>query len=237
MDHWIATLTTGLLWADDVGAASRAFRRCAAEAGVERMVYAVAGGERLMYVDGTYPQPWLDHYLAHDYQSFDPVVLQARLTTLPYGWRFLRSRPDNTEAQRRLFGEASDFGLHDGISMPLHANSGRLGILSLAFGSTGRLQEAMRAQPRLRLLGAYYHAAIDRLYDARETASERLNRRERLCLSWLADGRSLWDISARLHLPETTVADILRTVRAKLGVGTLADAIARATAQGLLESG
>ncbi|MGE5506517.1 MAG: LuxR family transcriptional regulator [Actinomycetota bacterium] len=236
MDQWIATLTTELLWAEDVGAASRAFRRCADAAGVERVVYAVAGGDRLMYVDATYPKEWLDRYLALDYQSFDPVVQQARRSTLPYGWRFLMQRPGVTEPQRRLFDEAAEFGLRDGISMPFHANDGRLGILSLAFSSTDRLQAAVRAQPRLRLLGAYYHAAIDRLFDARESRHGRLDGRERQCLAWVAEGRSLWDISASLHLPEDAVAAILRGVREKLGVGTLADAVAQATAQGLLKN-
>jgi DNA-binding CsgD family transcriptional regulator len=241
MDHWVSDLTSRLLGAQDIAAAQRAFRRLAAEAGVERFAYALVDGRRGLHVDTTYPEAWTTHYLANGYQNFDPVVLESRHSRLPFAWRFVTNRPGLTADQSRLFAEASDFGIRDGMTIPFHGGGKGFGILSLAFESNARLREVMAAQPRMRLLGIYYHTAVERLLEAERDDADVTNGgddgygglapHERQCLSRLADGQSLWDISAALHLPETSVRSILRAVRERLGATTTADAIAKATAR------
>lgn len=237
MDHWVADLTSGLLGAQDIAAAQSAFRRLAAEAGVERFAYALVDDDCGLHVDATYPEAWTTHYLANGYQNFDPVVLESRRNRLPFAWRFVTNRPGLTAEQNRLFHEASDFGIRDGMTIPFHGSGKSFGMLSLAFESNARLREVMAAQPRMRLLGIYYHTATERLLEGERMDKDdgiRLTPHQRQCLSRLAGGQSLWDISAALHLPETTVAGILREVRERLGATTIAEAVARATAQGLI---
>jgi DNA-binding CsgD family transcriptional regulator len=234
MDDWVADLTCRLLGADSIAAAQAAFRHLAEQAGVTRFAYGRLSPRRGFYVDSSYPQAWLEHYLAHGYQEFDPVVLESRRSRLPFAWRYVTNRPSMTEEQRRLFDEAADFGLRDGLTMPFHGTGEGLGVLSLAFENTDRMRDVMAAQPRMRLLGIYYNTSVERLLEDDEAGDGWLAPHERQCLCRLADGQSLWDISAAMHLPETAVTAILRQVRERFSATSVAEVVAKATAQGLI---
>ena len=236
MDNWIADLTTDILWADDVASARVAFRRYAGRVGVHTYAFAhIRGALDLSdaFLDTTYPQAWWDRYCEQRYYQFDPVVADSLTNPLPFSWRFICNRSTLTPAQRRLFSEAADFGLADGMTIPLHSGGGCSGIVSLGFATTKEMREVMVGQPNLRLLGIYYNAAIERLMEVPGTATA-LSAMECQCLSWSAAGRSIWDISAVLHRAESEIARALRSAREKLGTATTAQAIAKAISAGLI---
>lgn len=235
MDQWVADLTTGLLWAEDIPSVQAAFRRLAQQAGVDYYAYGNSrpGLER-PYIDSTYPQDWMAHYLANRYQFIDPVVIEAQRSHLPFAWRFLTNRTNGlTPAQQKLFVEAAEFGIRDGFTIPFHSAEGCIAVLSYAFTSLERLQEVMNAQSRLKLLAVYYHTAVERLLDV-QSPDDELSPIERQCLTGIAHGHSLWEISGRIHRPEPDVAGALRSAREKLGTATTAQAIAKAITQGLI---
>lgn len=235
MDKWVGDLTSELLWAEDIPSVQAAFRRLARQAGVDYYVYGNSrpGLER-PYIDSTYPDSWMAHYLANRYQFIDPVVLEAQRSHLPFAWRFLTNRTNGlSAAQQRLFAEAAEFGIRDGFTIPFHTAEGCIAVLSYAFTSVERLQEVMNAQSRLKLLAVYYHTAVERLLDV-EIPEDELSPMERQCLTGIANGHSLWEISGRIHRPEPDVAGALRSAREKLGTSTTAQAIAKAITQGLI---
>lgn len=234
MDRWVTDLAGALTWARDLEEVGTVFRRFAHAAGVASHAYAFVGADgRHRHLDTNYHRDWVGHYLAHDYQAIDPVVLEARTAKLPFAWRFLLNRETLSAAQTRLFDEAADFGIRDGLTMPFASDHGQWAVLSFAFESSARMAQVMAAQPNLRLLGIYCHAAVERLLDAAQPATASpLSIQERDCLTGMAAGRSLWDISAALHLPEQQVAFLLRTAREKMGCATTAQAVFRAMADG-----
>jgi DNA-binding CsgD family transcriptional regulator len=185
------------------------------------------------YIDSTYPAQWMSHYFANRYQYIDPVVLEAQRTHLPFSWRFLARREGLSPAQRQLFEEAAAFGIRDGFTIPFHENGGCVAMLSYAFTSDNELQEVMTAQAKLKLLAVYYHTAVERLL-CEPACDDRLSTMERQCLTHMAHGRSLWEISGSLHRPEPDVAGALRSARQKLGAATTAQAVAKAITQGLI---
>lgn len=235
MDKWVGDLTTELLWAEDIGSVQSAFRRFTKQAGVDYYVYGNSRpGLEQPYIDSTYPADWMAHYLANRYQYIDPVVLEAQRSHLPFAWRFLTNRPGNlSPQQRKLFAEAAEFGIRDGFTIPFHTAEGATAVLSFAFGSVEQLKEVMTAQSRLKLLAVYYHTAVERLLDV-EVPEDELSSIERQCLTGIANGHSLWEISGRIHRPEPDVAGALRSAREKLGTATTAQAIAKAITQGLI---
>ena len=235
LDRWVEDLTSGLLWADDVATLQQAFRGFARQAGVDYFVYGNSRpGLDQPYIDSTYPAEWMAHYLANRYQFIDPVVLEAQRSHLPFAWRFLPCRPGGlSAAQRKLFEEARTFGIRDGFTIPFHTAEGCVAVLSYAFTSETKLQQVMEAQGRLKLLAVYYHTAVERLLDV-QTPEDELSPMERQCLTAMAHGHSLWEISGRLHRPEPDVAGALRSAREKLGTATTAQAIAKAITQGLI---
>ncbi len=239
MNGLVADLTADLLWAPDVATAQLMFRRLCANAGIETFAYGrlLPDGSGPSYTDIVYPAEWTLHYFQHNYWEFDPVVLEARRTPLPFAWRFLTARPNLSEAQRRLFREAADFGIQDGVTIPFHSAAGRIrGMMSMAFESATQMQRVLAAQTDLRLLGVYYDAAIERLMEEKRTEDQAspLSAFECQCLTWAAAGRSLWDIAAALHRAVNEVEQTLRSAREKLGTATTAQTVARAIAQGLI---
>lgn len=235
MDGWVSDLTSGLLWAEDVATVQAALRRFAAQAGVDYLLYGNSRpGLEHPYIDSTYPPEWTAHYFANRYQFIDPVVLEAQRSHLPFAWRFLINRPGGLgPEQRKLFAEAAEFGIRDGFAIPFHAADGCIAVMSYAFTSVDRLREVMSAQSKLKLLAVYYHTAVERLLDVR-TPKDELSPMERQCLTGIAHGHSLWEISGRIHRPEPDVAGALRSAREKLGTATTAQAIAKAITQGLI---
>jgi len=238
LDPWIADLTSEVLWAPDVGSARDAFRRFAAGAGIEFYAYGKNAAAKdcvdYAYLDSSYPEQWWQRYVEARYFEFDPVVIESERNPLPFTWRFVANRGDLTARQRRLFDEAAEFGIVHGLTIPFHGWEGRTGLLCFAFGSAKRHREAMAAQPNLRLLALYYHAAIERLLEAEEATSTGLSAMERQCLTWTAAGRSLWEISVGLHRAEADVAGALAMARAKLGTITTDQAVAKAVACGII---
>lgn len=235
MDTWVGELTTELLWAEDIPSVQAAFRRLSQQAGVDYYVYGNSRpGLDHPYIDSTYPQAWMAHYLANRYQFIDPVVLEAQRSHLPFAWRFLTNRTNGlSSAQQKLFAEAAEFGIRDGFTIPFHTAEGCIAVLSYAFTSVEQLKEVMNAQSRLKLLAVYYHTAVERLLDV-QIPDDELSAMERQCLTGIAHGCSLWEISGRIHRPEPDVAGALRSAREKLGTATTAQAIAKAITQGLI---
>lgn len=235
MDRHIIELTSELLWAEDLPSAQATFRKITAQANVDFYAYGNSRpGLDNPYVDTTYPTAWVAHYFANRYQYIDPVVLESQRTHLPFAWRFLLNRPSAlTPEQRRLFAEAAEFGIRDGFTIPFRSSQGCFATLSFAFDSLDELKQVMAAQPKLKLLAVYYHTAIERLLE-RDVAEDGLSSMERQCLTWAANGRSLWEISGLAHRPENDIAFALRTAREKLGTTTTQQAVAKAIAQGLI---
>lgn len=235
MDNWVSGLTSELLWAEDISSAQAAFRHFSAQAKVGYYLYGNSRpGLEQPYIDSSYPADWTAHYFANRYQFIDPVVLEAQRTHLPFAWRFLITRPGGlTAEQQKVFTEAAAYGICDGFTIPFHTAGGCIAMLSYAFTSVDELQQVMGAQAKLRMLAVYYHTAVERLLEV-ETPEDELSAIERQCLTGIANGHSLWEISGRIHRPEPDVAGALRSAREKLGTATTAQAIAKAITQGLI---
>lgn len=227
-------LTSQLLWAEDQPSAQAAFRRIAARSGIDLYAYGNSrAGLAHPYIDSTYPDAWVERYLAKRYQYIDPVVQESRRSHLPFAWRFIINRSGLTPEQRRLFEEAAEYGISDGFTIPFHGADGCFASMSFAFSSLGELKQAMESQTKLKLLAVYYHTAVERLLDADVPVTD-LSAVERQCLTWAAGGRSLGEISDLARRPEPEVAFALRSVREKLGTATTAQAVAKAIAHGLI---
>ncbi len=67
----------------------------------------------------TYPEEWVDRYYEADHYINDPTVRYAVQTCLPYSWHDMhKSFPLNSD-QQLVFDEASEFGLKQGLSIPI----------------------------------------------------------------------------------------------------------------------
>lgn len=184
----------------------------------------------------TYPKIWTDHYEHRRYVKTDPVMVDARKSTLPFQWRGESIRSRANKLQLKIFDEAGDFGISDGITVPVHGAGGEFAVLSATPNETGSFDKLYRArQYDMHLLAVYGHVSVARFIDGPEpTTAVRLSPRERECLLWTACGKTAWEIGEILKLSQGTVTWHLHNAKTKLGVHSKSHAVVKALMLGLI---
>ncbi len=190
-----------------------------------------AGGWELV---STYPQAWLRRYAEQKYQWIDPVIEGVRAFDAPFEWD---AAPANSSvAQGQLFDEAAQFGIRCGFVIPFREPGHPIAAMSIVASEPPvAFQRSIQANRRtLQLMAVFVHLRARRILNAgRVIAGVRLSHREVECLRWAARGKSAWEIGCILGIARRTAAFHLENAKAKLGVRTICQAVARISADGL----
>ena len=187
------------------------------------------------YVTATYSLDWIERYKAERYVAIDPVVQIGMRRMLPIDWRDFGS---TSEAVRRFFGEAMEFGVgRQGLSIPIHGRHGDKALFSVTSNATDEDWRGQRKQftRDFQLLAMHVHAMLLEL-EGTPVPDVKLSPRERECLLWIAEGKTAWECSVILGLSLHTVRCYLESARHKLGASSNTHAVAKATKAGLLLS-
>lgn len=190
---------------------------------------------------GTYPEAWVSHYFERDYISIDPIITHCHDHATPVVWddaqQLERKIVDpHLQKIRQLFGEAREFGLDAGVSIPLHGPGVSWGLMSFASDAL-RSTDFVQMLPELHLMAHFVHESARRFVRSRTPAQlPTLTKRERECLSWAAEGKTSWEIGQLLNISERTSIFHLQNATHKLGVSGRQAAIARAVSLGLITS-
>lgn len=190
---------------------------------------------------GTYPEAWVKHYFEMDYISIDPIISHCHDHATPMPWEEAQSHQrrvvdPHLQKIRHMFGEAREFGLGTGVSVPLHGPGVSWGLMS--FSSRHLTADEFKTMlPELHLLSHFTHEAARRFVRSKTPAQlPALTKRERECLSWAAEGKTSWEIGQVLNISERTSIFHLQNATHKLGVSGRQAAIARAVTLGLIVS-
>jgi LuxR family quorum sensing-dependent transcriptional regulator len=171
----------------------------------------------------TWPEEWANHWLSQNYVSVDPVIHQLLSQSDPVQWS--QARGANDDAGARIYDEATEFKLKDGFALPIYSREGfTVGItMGTEHYEIGKQDEAC-----LHLASIYFHAKLERLRaeQAPKLRGPRLTPRERECLSWVAGGKTDWEISQILNIAEQTVHEYVQNALTKLNATTRAQAVA-----------
>ena len=185
------------------------------------------GGEYI----STYPQAWLQRYAEQKYERIDPVIQGVRALDSPFGWNGAPAKP--SLAQSQLFDEAAHFDLRCGFVIPFREPGRPIAAMAVAAGEpVAAFRRCLKANRlTLQLMAVFVHLHARRiLTSGREVGGARLSRRELECLHWAALGKSAWEIGRILGIAQRTVAFHLDNAKAKLGVRTVCQAVARISA-------
>jgi DNA-binding CsgD family transcriptional regulator len=178
----------------------------------------------------TYPPAWTDHYLQNHYERFDPVIGQALAGAEPFEWGLDLPGIPMSKAQQELLEEAAQFGIRYGFTIPIHDGRGPVAAVTFAVHERypafrRRVQEQGRV---LQLMALYFHAhARRKAMGERLIAGVALSPREFECLAWTAQGKSARDIGQILGISRRTASFHLENAKAKLGVRSILQAVAR----------
>lgn len=178
----------------------------------------------------SWPTEWAVRYFSRNYIFSDPAI---RL--LPEGHAFVWSEIEHLtkigNKGQRVMEEAADFGLRNGITIPLLPLENEV----IGFSLAGRhLEVSPMEQSMLTMLASYAVGRAIAIRDDAERSRVELNEREIEILRWLSDGHVPHEISARLNISDKGVEWHLRNIRMKLSVKTTTWAVAEAIRLGLV---
>lgn len=176
-----------------------------------------------------YSSEWTRRYLAQGYERADPVIFGVRRARDPFEWGEGIWGNSLTSRQARLMDEAAEFGIRCGFSFPIHDRCCRYASVTFAVNQRPQSfrQSFAKHKQVLQILAFLFHAAArDTLGPRRLVGGVLLSPRELECLEWAAKGKSAWEVSQILGLSRRTASFHLENAKMKLGVRTIAQAVA-----------
>jgi DNA-binding CsgD family transcriptional regulator len=189
----------------------------------------------------SYPDSWTKHYVASGYVNDDPVIAKVYEERAPFVWADKLGGDDLTRKQYKLLDDACSMGITNGVTIPLQSRSGETASLSLIPGNLS--VDAIHAPWLLNtvhLMGEYLHGKAARIVieEALTNNSKRrrtlLSPREGEALTWVARGKSTWEISRILDISEKSVEFYLESCKHKLQATNRTQAVVKAIVLGII---
>lgn len=187
----------------------------------------------------SYPKSWTSHYFREGYHNIDPVLQEPRSTNRMFLWDGREARSAKSAKERRLFDDALSFKIRTGLTVRIPSSQNQYAAFTLAVDdrSLGLDRFIETSQDMLYTVGLTYHAhvsaKIGRMSEDGGIGSA-LTQRERQCLAWISDGKTMQDIAELLNVTPRGVKFHLDNARRNLAALTLPHAVALAFRQGLL---
>jgi DNA-binding CsgD family transcriptional regulator len=184
-----------------------------------------------------YSPTWRARFVAARYDKVDPIGATARVERLPFHWRASDYDGRCSRVQRQMFDEAAEFGLTQGITVPIRHNHGRVTTMTMVTdgAATSFSHNVEQNRHLIHLVALHFDANITgRSGLGAGGVAPKLSPREIECLCWAARGKSTFETAAILVIARRTVVFHLENAKRKLGVATTRQAIVEALRQGAL---
>lgn len=188
----------------------------------------------------SYPKSWTSHYFREGYHNIDPVLQEPRNTSRVFLWDGREARSAKSAKERRLFDDALSFKIRTGLTIRIPSSQNRFAAFTLAVDERSlRLDRFVESsQDMLQAVGLTYHAHVSAAGIGRTPRYAQqvctLTQRERQCLGWISEGKTMQDIAQLLGVSSSGVKFHLDNARRNLAALTLPHAVALALRQGLL---
>ncbi|RJE87212.1 helix-turn-helix transcriptional regulator [Paracoccus onubensis] len=172
-----------------------------------------------------WPEEWFIRYNASGHYRHDPCVTRCCQSAAPFTWSDVRQE-SLEDAAIKVMEEAHEFGLLQGICVPLHTPFAPPAVVSIAGENSEIAQQAISS---LSIIARHALETILRfLLSTNEPPQSHLSRREREVLQWIAEGKTAWEVSRILSLSEHTVLTHQRNAKQKLGAANTVHAVVKA---------
>jgi DNA-binding CsgD family transcriptional regulator len=185
------------------------------------------------FVFNNVSRDFMDVYRARGYDAIDPIRPLGALREEPFFWRDVPKLIKLTPAQIDYLAFLKEFGVRDGISVPIFGAKGTVAVVA-----AGTMTQDLSIEPGdlvdLQLVCAFVHKRYLQLYGASEVELPNLTKREREVLSWMAQGKNSAAIAGILGVSEHTVDTLTRRTYQKLGVNDRISAVLKAVGAGLV---
>jgi LuxR family quorum sensing-dependent transcriptional regulator len=169
------------------------------------------------------PAGFNDMFLKENFLGDDPSLRYCRRTVRPFRW--LKEAPFDPDREPRaveFVRRTRDFGMVDGVTIPVASPAGRIG--HVWFG--GRKIDLPEGDlPALHYMALYAFDRVLKLRDLSDTSLAVLTLREREVLTLASQGYSSDQIAERLNITSRTVKQHIKRCCHKLGAATRTQAV------------
>ncbi|WP_104400280.1 helix-turn-helix transcriptional regulator [Vibrio penaeicida] len=182
-----------------------------------------------VFLINNYPEDWMEWYFEHNYRQSDPVLEYAKSGVAPILWhRDFDAMPTD---QQEVMEKAVEYGLKDGISIPIHGKGGTIGVFSVANSEHIPDDKAFEIEANMLSIWPYLHSAMSRV---NVCEPKTLTDREKEVLTWTAEGKTSWEASQIIGVSESTINFHIKNCINKLDAVNRHHAIAKAIIGGVI---
>lgn len=169
------------------------------------------------------PSEWQEIYLKQQYLHVSPAVRHCRHTVHPFAWESAPYDPEREPRAAEFVNLMTEFGLSNSISVPIPSPTGCRGVTWLG---GQRMELTASRMPMIHLVTLYAFERIRTIVGRSPESRPNLTPREREVLTWVAMGKSAWEIGEILGIGKRTVDEHTQTSMHKLGAANRTQAIA-----------
>lgn len=183
----------------------------------------------------TYPEGWIETYLADNIVANDPVLLASHRTNMGFCWTDIPSIIPLTGTHRQIRERTVKAGIDEGFTVPAHVPGEANGSCNFAM-ATGRSLPQHNLKVAQLVGGFAFQAARQMVFNAFPQAKDLqkgpLTQRQLECVLFAARGKSDWEIGRILGISPGTVKRHLEAARAHYEVGSRMQVVMRVLFEG-----
>lgn len=176
---------------------------------------------------------YYEHYIKSGFARCCPVTRRAARATRAFQWNEVLVGDDD-QMGRTILNIAGEFGIRDGLVVPIQMHEGRKGAVLVCMAAA-ELREP--AQHWLTMLCMAFHGRLTQMGALDEGEVGELSAREREVLRWMAEGKSAEDVAEILGISAATVMFHYRNVAVRYGTLNRTHTVVEAMRRGLLAIG
>jgi len=175
-----------------------------------------------------WPDGFGTEYHQKNYYRDDPIAAWCRRSIDPYEWSEAKYNPETWPRAATVMQLADDFGMKRGFCVPIIRANGFTACVTMAGDKPDFDPEAKKA---MHLISLYAHAKavkLMRMDAALRTDGRMLTKREAEALTWIAAGKSSWEVASIMGITERTVNKFVADAAQKLKARTRTQAVVNA---------
>ncbi|HEU0042976.1 MAG TPA: LuxR family transcriptional regulator [Sphingomonas sp.] len=193
--------------------------------------FARDGTPATAVLQGRFEPGWAERYVEQNYAASSLIARELLTRSDAYSWSEVLARTGDP-VQDRIFHEAREHGLRDGLFTPIRWTDHSYAAVVTA-GHDAELDDPVY-RTMTEVLSTYYAHECRRLGVAPPPAGTILSPRQRDCLAWVRHGKSSTDIAELLGISAQTVEEHVAEACRKLGVRTRVQAAVEASLLGII---
>ncbi len=174
---------------------------------------------------------YTEHFISSKFGQHCPVTRRTTTAIHAFRWNDVQVADDD-HMGRVVVNVAGEFGIRDGVVVPMQLRDGNKGCV---FVSAPSAELRDPAQQWLTMIGMAFHSRLMHL--GAPAAGGELSAREREVLQWMAEGKSAEDVADILGISTATVMFHYRNVAVRFGTLNRTHTVVEALRRGSLAIG